>query len=393
MMHVQKNHATRGLVAMALILLAACASHASEPMLRCRFPNPFDRRELNLVFPANPLVVVPPGENLQLTCEHDGVPGSITVYKDDEPVQESSVINFSVPDRPGSYYIRLMLTGQSTTVGREICVVVPFKASASRNAEGYDLRVDEVEMGRYRHPSRSGNRKVRANPDSYQPPVWWFRITPMNSGFFVVPGLTAGELVVPSEDTGQPHTDLVPVVYSMWRTVHTLREALATQGIPGGALKIISVFRAPKYNRAIGSNAFGRHIYGDAFDFYIDLEGDTKASDLNRDGKRDRRDAYPVVALIEDLMDDGKIPMGGIGIYNTIGGDHEVTMHIDNRGHRATWGFLYSASGKRSNFAWESRRFAELDRREENEAAELAKKEGRAYARPRREPLPATSTP
>ncbi len=102
---------------------------------------------------------------------------------------------------------------------------------------------------------------------------------------------------------------------------------------------------------------------------------------------RDRRDAYPVVALLEDLQDDGKIPMGGIGIYNTVGGDHEVTMHLDMRGHRATWGYLTDARGRRSEFAWQSVRFAELDRHEEDLAAERARKDGRPYSRPRREPL------
>ena len=166
-----------------------------------------------------------------------------------------------------------------------------------------------------------------------------------------------------------------------------MRQELEQRGIPAGAMKLISMFRSPPYNRSVGSNAYGRHIYGDAFDFYIDIEGDGKASDLNHDRKRDRRDAYPIVALLEDLQDDGKIPMGGIGIYSTVGGDHEVTMHLDMRGHRATWGYLTDARGRRSEFAWQSVRFAELDRHEEDLAAERARKEGRPYSRPRREPL------
>jgi hypothetical protein len=132
-----------------------------------------------------------------------------------------------------------------------------------------------------------------------------------------------------------------------------------------------------------------RSIYGDAFDFYIGLADDNiKAADLNRDGKLDRRDAWPLVRLIEDLQADGKIPMGGVGVYNTSGGDHEVTLHVDLRGHRATWGYFYGASGKQSEFAWASRRFADLDRRDEKTAAERAARENRKYAPPSREQLP-----
>jgi hypothetical protein len=371
-----------------LCLLAAHAACAAEVLLRCRWPSPNDHREQEIAFAANPLLVMLPGDNLLLACDADGNPGRITVLKDGQPIREDAAINFTAPDKPGSYYIPLLLSAGGHKREAEICVLIPFKASARKTDRGFDVRVDGVEMGQYRHPHRSGNAKVRNNPDSYQPPPWWLRITPMNRAFEVVPGLTAGDLVVPSEDTGLPHTDLVPVCYPMWRATDTLRHALAAKGIPGNALKIISVFRAPSYNRGVGSNAFGRHIYGDAFDFYIDIEGTGKASDMNRDGRLDRFDAYAVVALIEDLQDDGKIPMGGIGVYNTVAGDHEVTMHLDMRGHRATWCTRTAASGRRSEHAWASVRFAELDRHEENLAAERAAREGRSYARPRREPLP-----
>ena len=361
---------------------------AGDMLLRCRWTSPNGRTPLDIAFPGNPLLAVLPGESIQVTCEAAGVPGTVTVVKDGQAVRESALLNFVAPDKPGCYYIVLKLAAGDVRRDMEICIAVPHKAAASRTADGLNLRADGQEIGHYRNPPKSGNVKVRNNPDSYQPPVWWLRLDAMNSGFHIVPGVTAGELVVPSEDTGKKHTDLVPVCYPMWRAVVTLREALQARGIPGSALKLISMFRSPPYNRSIGSNAFGRHIYGDAFDFYIDIEGDEKASDLNRDGKRSRLDAYVVVAIIEDLQAEGKIPMGGIGVYNSVAGDHEVTMHLDMRGHRATWGYLFSASGKKSEFSWASRRFADLDRGDEDAAAARAAKEGRKYSRPRREPLP-----
>ncbi len=370
-----------------MFLTAAHAACGEEMRLLCRWPSPNDHREQEIAFAANPLLVMLPGDNLRLSCDLGGSPGRITVLKDGQPIREDGVIDFTAPEKPGSYYIPLSLSAGGGTRAMELCVLIPFKATARRTGRGFDVRVDGEEIGEYRHPSRSGNIKVRENPDSYQPPPWWLRITPMNRGFEVVPGLAAGDLVVPSEDTGLPHIDLVPVCYPMWKATDTLRSALAAKGIPRDALKIISVFRAPQYNRGVGSNAFGRHIYGDAFDFCIDIEGDGKASDLNRDRKRDRFDAYVVVALIEELQDDGKIPMGGIGVYNTVAGDYEVTMHLDMRGHRATWCSRTAASGRKSDHAWASVRFAELDRHEENLAAERAAREGRPYSRPKREPL------
>ncbi|MCC8116184.1 MAG: hypothetical protein LIP18_03375 [Planctomycetes bacterium] len=370
------------------LLVPASPSAAGDLRLRCRWPSPNGRVPLDIVFTGNPAVVVPPGENIALACDAGGIPGIVTVFVNGDAVREDAAIDFTAPDRPGCYYISLGLAAAGVARPAELCVVVPFKASAGRTARGWMLRADEERIGEYRQPSRSGNAKVKANPDSYQPPVWWFRITDLNRTFELSPGLAVGDLVVPSEDTGLPHTDLVPVCYPMWQAVTTLRTALAERGIPGDALKIISMFRSPPYNRGVGSNAYGRHIYGDAFDFYIDLENDGKASDLNRDGKRDRRDAYPIVALIEDLQADRRLPMGGIGVYNAVTGDHEVTMHIDMRGHRATWGYRYGAGGRRSEFSWLSKRFADLDRQDEDRARERAVKEGRKYSRPNREPLP-----
>lgn len=357
--------------------------------LRCRWQSPNDTKLLDMTFIANPMVVMAPGANLEVTSEEPSGPNRVAILKEGVPFREDIRLVFTAPEKPGSYYMPLRITSNMGQREAELCVLVPHKATAGKTGDGLMLRADGQQIGTYRHHSRSGNAKVKANPESYQPPAWWMRITEMNASYEVVPGLRADDLVAVTEDTGLKHTDLVPVCYPMWQAIHTLRNALQERkGIPGSALKLISMFRAPPYNRAVGSNAFGRHIYGDAFDFYIDTEGDGKASDLNRDGKLDRRDAYEIVALIEDLQAEKKLPMGGIGVYNSVAGDHVVTMHLDMRGHRATWGYLYSASGKKSEFSWASKRFADLDKRDEQAAAARAAKEGRKYSPPRREPLP-----
>ncbi len=374
-------------IACLFMLIAVSASEASEIQLRAAWSSPNDRSLMELCFARDPLIIMLPGDNLQIGGIAPDGPCTIVLMKDGQPYRQDENLAFTAPDKPGAYYIPLRINSPGMMRDCQICVLVPYRASGRKTNQGWDLQADGQNIGHYRHPSRSGNQKVKNNPDSYQPPVWWFRITPQNSSFEIMPGLTAGELVVPSEDTGKPHTDMVPVVYPMWQTICTLRQELSQNGIPGEAMQLISMFRAPAYNRSIGSNAFGRHIYGDAFDFYIDLDGQGKAADLNRDGKLDRRDAYPIVALIENLQADGKIPMGGIGVYNSVGGDHVVTMHLDLRGHRATWGYRYGAGGKRSEFSWQSERFAQIDRNDEQAAAQRAAKEGRKYAPPRREPL------
>ncbi len=370
------------------LTISAAAALSGEVNLRCRWLSPNDRRTMDLSFAGNPLVVMLPGESLQVAAEADGQPGRLAVIKDGKIIREDTVLNFTAPEKPGAFYISVAAVAGEQNRRGEICVLVPHKATARRSNQGWLVRVDETPIGEYRQASASGNAKVKDNPDSYQPPVWWMRITDMNASFEVSPGVKADDLVAPSEDTGTKHTDIVPVCYSMWTAITTLRNGLSARGIPGSALRVISGFRTPPYNRSIGSNAFGRHVYGDAFDFYINLAGgeNIKAADLNRDGKLDRRDAYPIVAVIEDLQAEGKLPMGGIGVYNTIGGDHEVSLHLDVRGHRATWCYINGA-GHRNEACWQSRHFSNLDREDEDKAVRRAAEEGRSYSRPHREPL------
>lgn len=371
-----------------IVSMVAGVGFSGDFLLQCQWESPNSQRLQSIPFGSNPLLAVLPGRNIQVTATYEGRPAWVSVLRDGRVVNRNQALNFTAPDKPGAHYINLILEIDGRRSERELCVLVPYRASARAIARGFEVVVDGEQVGQYRSPSTSGNRKVKENPDSYQPPVWWLRITPMNGEFEVVPGVRVRELVATTEETGLRHSDLLPVCYPMWRAIVELRLELEKRGIPGGALRLISMFRAPPYNRMVGSNAFGRHVYGDAFDFYIDLAGSGKAADLNGDGRLDRRDAYPVVAILEDLMDDGRITMGGIGVYNTQGGDHEVTMHYDARGHRATWGYLTLGSGRRSEFCWQSRRFAELDRFEEGLAAAKAAAEGRVYRAPNREPLP-----
>ena len=383
-----KKHAAALAAFLILFQIFPAFSAESRSGLRCIWKSPNDQITLDVTFPRSPLIVVLPGETLTVTGGQALGDCRVTLLRDGQPYRQDGSLTFTAPENPGSYYMSFVLEAGGVSRDFDMCVFVPYRATGRRADRGVDLFVDGKNIGNYRDVVHSGNAKVKENPDSYRPPVWWFRMTPDNETFEVIPGVAVGDLVAPAEDTGVRHTDLVPVNYTMWKAIEILRHAIEAKGIPGSALKVISGFRTPAYNRRIGSNAFGRHIFGDSFDFYIDLDGDTKSDDLNGDGKVDRRDAYRIVAIIENLQADGLLPMGGIGIYHTVGGDHGLTMHLDMRGHRATWGYLYSAGGKRSEYSWASRRFPHLDREDEAAAAARAAKDGKTYHRPNREQLP-----
>ena len=102
---------------------------------------------------------------------------------------------------------------------------------------------------------------------------------------------------------------------------------------------VMSGFRTPFYNTAIGSARFSRHMYGDAADIYVDVKPrNGTMDDLNRDGKINKADAdflYDYAQKLYRSRDD--LPKGGIGAYRA-NAVHGPFVHVDGRGSTARWG-------------------------------------------------------
>lgn len=102
---------------------------------------------------------------------------------------------------------------------------------------------------------------------------------------------------------------------------------------------VMSGFRTPFYNSAIGSARFSRHMYGDAADIYVDYSPrNGTMDDLNRDGKINKADANWLYDYAQRLYKERKdLPKGGIGAYRA-NAVHGPFVHVDGRGTTARWG-------------------------------------------------------
>ncbi|MGJ8560095.1 MAG: D-Ala-D-Ala carboxypeptidase family metallohydrolase [Litorimonas sp.] len=102
---------------------------------------------------------------------------------------------------------------------------------------------------------------------------------------------------------------------------------------------VMSGFRTPFYNSAIGSAKFSRHMYGDASDIYVDYKPrNGNMDDLNRDGKITKADANWLYDYAQKLYKNRKdLPKGGIGAYRA-NAVHGPFVHVDGRGTTARWG-------------------------------------------------------
>lgn len=118
-------------------------------------------------------------------------------------------------------------------------------------------------------------------------------------------------------------------------------ERVNESGIRTDSLTVMSGYRTPWYNRAIGNRTTSsRHLYGGAADIFIDVKPkDGVMDDLNADGRITKADADHLYDLVEGWSSTRWLSpfSGGLGAYgsNTA---HGPFIHVDARGYRARWG-------------------------------------------------------
>ena len=126
---------------------------------------------------------------------------------------------------------------------------------------------------------------------------------------------------------------------------------LEDHGIPARFVHVLSGFRTPQYNTAMGDGSGrardSRHQFGDAADIFIDTNRDGRMDDLNRDGRVNVRDSRVILAAVERV--EAKYPdlVGGVGLYHATG-SHGPFAHIDVRGQRARWSTGTRVASRRS---------------------------------------------
>jgi uncharacterized protein YcbK (DUF882 family) len=101
--------------------------------------------------------------------------------------------------------------------------------------------------------------------------------------------------------------DLMENIRELAKNLQVLREHL---GLP---IKVISGYRSPKYNRRIGGARRSQHMRA-------------KAADIKIKGMTPKE----VKQVVIDLIKQGKMAVGGIGLYRTF-------THYDTRGWNARW--------------------------------------------------------
>jgi len=228
--------------------------------------------------------------------------------------------SWTAPEPPGAYAVRVE-GDDGHTVDLVAFVLHPRGRARGGVLGGYRI-------GSYRDTPLGGRPE-------YLPPVGFIEVASVDEDIRVSPSVTLGEILC--KQPGDPrYATFTPALLDKLETV---LEAVNMQGIEVGALTIMSGFRTPWYNRSIGNTTdYSRHLWGDAADIYIDVDGNGDMDDLDGDGRSDLADARVLADVVERVRAAGPAPYvpGGMSLYRR-NAAHGPFVHIDARGQAARW--------------------------------------------------------
>ncbi len=224
------------------------------------------------------------------------------------------------PAAPGAYSLYFTEVHSNATMKLQALVMAPY--AGEDRLEGYRI-------GKYEHVP------LRNNP-KYETPRGLIRVTPDMEDLWLSPHFQLRQFLC-KQESGYPKFAIVHE--RLLLKLELLLEKMNAKGLNATTFAVISGYRTPYYNRAIGnSTRYSRHLYGDAADIYIDRDKDGRMDDLNGDGKQDRADAKVMASIInESFNSKWYIPyIGGLGLYGSK--PHRGPfIHVDTRGFKARW--------------------------------------------------------
>ena len=267
-----------------------------------------------------------PGDSLDLTLLTESAAAPIAWHSDQVKATEPAANRRQLhpPKTVGAYQGRFVAGDRADdTMLVNIFVLEP--ASSVKNG-----RLNGYRIGKY--PA-----KPYKGLPQYLPPSGYIKATPELMEMKVSPHFTLGQFIC-KQNGGFPKYLVLrtELLLKLELVLHEVNKA----GFSGQSFHVMSGYRTPYYNQAIGNVKHSRHQWGGAADIFIDEHPkDGVMDDLNKDGRINRHDAAVMYDLVEELYgEDWYQPfIGGLGRYRRTD-SHGPFVHIDVRGFRARWG-------------------------------------------------------
>ncbi len=224
---------------------------------------------------------------------------------------------WTVPSTPGIHALRV--EGPGGAVSLNVLVEHP-------RTEVHGDRINGYLLGRYREQPLRGL-------STYVPPEGFVELHPGDADVLVSPHLALGQFQC--KEGGEPkYLHLSP---PLLLKLEAVLQAANAAGYPATGFHVMSGFRTPAYNRAIGNTtSYSRHLWGDAADVWVDEDGDGVMDDWNGDGREDFSDVRILYGIVEKVEQRSDVEVGGIGLYHATS-SHGPFVHVDARGYKARW--------------------------------------------------------
>lgn len=190
--------------------------------------------------------------------------------------------------------------------------------------------------------------KGRLRSEAYENPEGFIEVTPANQDTRISEHFRLRDFLTHDQENVWPKYLVLrePLIDKLELVIQDLED----HGIPARNVQVLSGFRTPQYNLALGDESGrardSRHQFGDAADIFIDSNHDGRMDDLNRDGRVNFKDTRVILAAVERVESQYPDLVGGVGLYHS-SGSHGPFAHIDVRGSRARWSNTVRVASRR----------------------------------------------
>jgi hypothetical protein len=230
---------------------------------------------------------------------------------------------YAAPRRPGLYTLKVDGPSKRDSIDIHLFVMVPASQVKGGWLNGYLI-------GNYPAPAPNANLR-------YAPPKAFVEVTKDNQDTRVSPHFRLKQFLC-KQEPAKAFPKYVVLEERLLMKLEAILERVNRLGVSVDTLHVMSGYRTPSYNAAIGDVKHSMHQWGSAADIYIDPKDDEQMSDLTGDGRIDVDDARFLYDRIDELF--ASAPQrkleGGLGFYPATAA-HPPFVHVDVRGTRARW--------------------------------------------------------
>src|SRR5262245_2605592 len=256
----------------------------------------------------------------------DGRTYTLTTEEGVPVAQSGRAWRWTAPAAPGHYDLKISPSQDKESDGITLHVFVMTPAADVRN--GY---LNGYRIGRYPAKPLNGN-------PIYLPPKGFIEVTKKNRDMKLTPHFKLEQFLC-KEDLRDRYPKYVVVKARLLLKLEAnLQHVNDDVGVKTDTLHVMSAFRTPYYNKAIGDVLYSQHQWGSAADIFIDPHDKNRMEDLDGNRVVDIRDSKFLYDRIEDLLALKSFLrfQGGMGYYPATSA-HPPFVHVDVRGTKARW--------------------------------------------------------